>query len=211
MSKNFITDVTGIILAGGESRRMGQDKRWMKLQGISLFHRTLGTMLAVFKKIVVVVARRSQMLDELPPCVEVIEDLIPNCGSAGGLYTGLQFSPTHRAFVVACDMPFLNSDLMHHFCEIDPDADVLMAKIAGKAQPMHAVYSRRCLPILSEMLEGKKLKIQDLCTQEDLVVRIVSDKDVKQWDPDGISFMNINTPMDLEFAEKLLKSRNAKL
>ncbi|RMH38290.1 MAG: molybdenum cofactor guanylyltransferase [Nitrospirae bacterium] len=205
----FTPDVTGILLAGGQSRRMGQDKRWVTLEGIPLFHRTLTALIAVFTRIIVVVARRDAMPDsELPAGVEIVQDLIPNCGSAGGLYTGLACSPTPRAFVVACDMPFLNPDLVRHLCAFDPNADVLMVNMAGKVHPMHALYSKQCVPVLAAMLEEKQFKIQNLCTREDLAVRILLGDEIKPWDPQGLSFLNINTPMDLEFAEKLLRNRS---
>lgn len=203
----MIKDVTGVLLAGGQSKRMGRDKRFIQLEGISLFARVLDTLKNTFEQVIVVVAKHgTECFTEIP---QVVEDVIPNCGSAGGIYSGLIYSATDRIFCIACDMPFLNSTVASYLCSIDPYADIVMAQVGGKLHPMHAVYSKRCLPALKHKLEEKDLQIHTMCNNPELAVKIVPETDIREHDPYGLSFYNINTPMDLEFAQKLKEKQNA--
>lgn len=195
-------DVAGILLAGGRSRRMGNDKRFLELGGTTLFQRALSVIEAIFSEIYIVVA------DPLPQDVQVdppvVTDLIPNCAALGGLYTGLFFSHSPRVFVVACDMPFLNPLVIRKMAELSPAADIVMAKLPSGLQPMHAFYSKRCLPYLEAMAKENNLKLQELADHQDLSVRLVGEQEIGESDCPMLSFMNVNTPADFEFARKLL-------
>ena len=105
MNTSLISDVTGVLLAGGKSRRMGQDKRFLSVGPGTLYGRSLAVLRAVFEQVVVVVAQDSPSIEAEVP---VLRDLIPDCGSLGGLYTGLKQAGTEWVFAVACDMPFLD-------------------------------------------------------------------------------------------------------
>src|SRR5688572_13389852 len=98
-------EVTGVLLAGGKSRRMGEDKRHLVVGDETLLERGLGVLRSVFQEVLVVIAQ-----DSSPVGVDarVVRDLVPECGSLGGLYTGLMRATTSSIFVVACDMPFLD-------------------------------------------------------------------------------------------------------
>ncbi len=198
-------DVAGILLAGGKSRRMGHDKRFLELGGTSLFQRALSVIEAIFSEILIVVA------DPLPRDVRVdppvVTDLIANCAALGGLYTGLFLSHSPRVFVVACDMPFLDPQLIRKMAKLSPTADVVMAKLPSGLQPMHAFYSKRCLPHLETMAKENNLKLQELAGHPDLSVRLVDEQDIGESDGPMLSFMNVNTPADLEFSRKLLSKR----
>lgn len=195
----MISDVTGLLLAGGKSRRMGADKRFLHVGERTLFERTLTTLQQVFSQVIVVIAQDSEPLDAPVP---VLRDLIPNCGSLGGLFTGLKQSKNPYVFVVACDMPFLQPRVIQSVIERRGDADVLMAKVDG-LQPMHAVYGKRCLPVMEEMLKSGDLKIQHIIKSPLLKVRLLEEPALKQIDPDGKSFLNVNTLSDLEMARTL--------
>jgi molybdopterin-guanine dinucleotide biosynthesis protein A len=135
--------------------------------------------------------------------VTVIRDLVPDCGSLGGLYTGLRQATTDHVFVVACDMPFLNPEAVRYVSSLKQEADIVMAERANGLQPMHAVYSRRCLPVLEEMVRTHHLKIQDIVAHPSLKVRLITMAELSRIDPEGRSFLNVNTPADLEAARKI--------
>ena len=185
---------------------MGQDKRWLTLDGQTLFQRALDALQSLFAEVLIVLA------EPLPePAVKgalVITDLIPNCATLGGLYTGLHHAGSPRVFAVGCDMPFLNPDVIIRLATLDSQADVVMARLATGLQPMHAVYSKACLPHLERMAKAQQLKVQDLTQVPGLKVRLVEESTLKDVDPQLLSFFNINTPPDLEFARKLLASRD---
>jgi molybdopterin-guanine dinucleotide biosynthesis protein A len=196
----MITDVTGILLAGGKSRRMGEDKRFLHVGDRSLFERSLTVLRSIFQSVLVVIAQDSPpLLVDVP----VIRDLVPNCGNLGGLYTGLRQASTEHVFVVACDMPFLNPEAVRYLTQLKNDADLVMVQRETGLEPMHALYGRRCLPILEEMVRTHHLKIQDIIEHSSLNVRLIKEAELSRIDPEGRSFLNVNTPSDLEAARRL--------
>ena len=194
-------EVTGVLLAGGKSRRMGEDKRYLVVGGQTLLERGLAVLRSVFQEVLVVIAQ-----DSPPLGVDgrVVRDLVPDCGSLGGLYTGLMEATTPSIFVVACDMPFLDQAVITQFTSRRATADIVMAKLGARLHPMHALYSKRCLPAVEQMIRARQLKIQELVSHASLRVRYVTEADLLTVDPSGRSFYNVNTPADLEAARSLL-------
>jgi molybdopterin-guanine dinucleotide biosynthesis protein A len=194
-------DVTGILLAGGKSRRMGEDKRYLVVGEQTLLERGLAVLRSIFQEVLVVIAQDSPPLDVE---ARVVRDLVPECGSLGGLYTGLVQATTPFIFVVACDMPFLDPAVITQFTSRRAAADIVMAKLAARLHPMHALYGKRCLPVVEEMIRTRQLKIQEIVLRSSLLVRYVTEADLVAIDPTGRSFQNVNTPADLEVARSLL-------
>ena len=196
-----IEHITGVLLAGGKSTRMGRDKRMLTVGGKSLFHHGLEKMESLFSEVIVVVAEITSVVENLK--AQVVTDLIPDRGSAGGLYTGLFYASNPHIFAVACDMPFLDSAVIRHMCTFARSTDIVMVKLAMGLQPMHGVYSKRCLPPLEDMVKTERLCIQDLVHRNDLTATILDEETIKVIDPGCLSFVNVNTPADLEFATKM--------
>ena len=195
------TEVTGILLAGGKSLRMGEDKRHLVVGEQTLLERGLAVLHSIFQEVLVVIAQDS------PPLgvnARVVRDLVPDCGSLGGLYSGLMQATTPWVFVVACDMPFLNQAAIAQFTSRRTTADIVMAKLDARLQPMHAIYSKQCLPVLEQMIRARQLKIQEMVSQSSLRIRYVTEADLLTIDPSGRSFYNVNTLADLEAARSLL-------
>ncbi len=193
----MIGDVTGILLAGGKSRRMGEDKRFLLVGEQTLFERTLAVLQSIFQTVCVVIAQDSPPLEVEVP---VFRDLVAGCGSLGGLYTGLKQAHTEYVFVVACDMPFLNPILVRYMVSLRDKTDIVMVRLEQGLQPTHALYSRRCLPVMEGMLHARQLKIQDLATHQSLHTRLVAESELRKIDHEGLSFINVNTPADLDAA-----------
>ena len=194
-------DVTGVLLAGGNSRRMGEDKRYLVVGEQTLLERGLAVLRSIFQEVLVVIAQ-----DSLPLNVDarVVRDLVPDCGSLGGLYTGLTQATTPYIFVVACDMPFLDPAVITQFTSRRASADIVMAKLAARLHPMHALYGKGCLPVLEQMIRARQLKIQEMLSHPSLRVQYVTEADLLTIDPSRRSFHNVNTPADLEVARSLL-------
>ena len=142
--------------------------------------------------------------DPLGVDARVVRDQVPDCGSLGGLYTGLIQATTPWIFVVACDMPFLNHAVIAQFTNRRGAADIVMAKLAGQLHPMHALYGKRCLPVVEQMIQSRRLKIQGMLSQSSLRVQYVTEADLHTLDPAGRSFYNVNTVAELEAARLLL-------
>lgn len=194
-------EVTGVLLAGGKSRRMGEDKRYLVVGEQTLLERGLDVLRSIFQEVLVVIAQDSPPLDV---DARVVRDLVPDCGSLGGLYTGLTQATAPCIFVVACDMPFLDQAVIAQFTRRRATADIVMAKLAARLHPMHALYGKRCLPVLEQMIRARQLKIQEMVSHASLRVRYVTEADLLTLDPSGRSFQNVNTPADLEVARSLL-------
>lgn len=191
----MINDVTGILLAGGKSRRMGEDKRFLIVGGQRLYERSLAMLRSIFQEVRIVIAQDSPPLSADVP---VSRDLVPNCGTLGGIYTGLKEAGTAHIFVVACDMPFLNSEVIRYLVSLKSMADAVIVRLSQGVQPTHAVYSRQCLPVFEEMVHTGRLKVQDCIGHPSLKVRLVEYEELREIDPNGHSFLNVNTPADLE-------------
>jgi molybdopterin-guanine dinucleotide biosynthesis protein A len=199
----MIANMTGVLVAGGQSRRMGRDKRFLELGGQSLLHRALSVLQGLFPEVLIALAEPLPQLTKGQD-YRVVLDLIPNCATLGGLYTGLASAGHPRVFAVGCDMPFLNPEVIRRLAQIGAQADVAMPNLATGLQPLLAVYSKACLPHMERMARAGQLKLQDLVNVPGLTVRQIPEKDFLDVDPQLLSFFNINTPSDLEFARKLL-------
>lgn len=196
----MITDVTGVLLAGGKSRRMGQDKRFLLVGGRPLYERSLAVLRSLFQNVRIVIAQDSPpLLSDVP----VLRDLVPNCGTLGGIYTGLKEAPTEHIFTVACDMPFLNPEVIRYLVSLKSAADIVIVRSDHGLQPTHAVYSRHCLRLFEEMARVGRLKVQDLISHPSLSSRVVLHNELREIDPKGQSFLNVNTPADLQAIRRL--------
>jgi len=200
----MIEKVTGVLLAGGKSRRMGRDKRFLTLGGLTLFDRVRRVLETLFSEVLIVLAEE---VPDLPVGKgKVVYDVIPGCAAAGGLYTGLFFSTEPRIFAVACDMPLLQGQVISHMSSIAPQADIVTVKWGDDFQPMHSFYSKGCTASLEAMLRSGSYKIQNLFDHEHLSVQVVPAQDFQPYDPGHISFLNVNTPGDLERAQQIMAS-----
>lgn len=196
-------DATAVVLAGGKSRRLGRDKAVEPIGGQPLIQRVLDRLEQVTKDAVVVVNDASRA-DELPlpDSVSTAVDLFPDGGSLGGIYTGLSAAETEWAVAVACDMPFLNVALLEHILAQREGADVVVPVLEGRPEPTHAAYSKVCLPHMERRLRANDLKIARFF--DEVRVGYVEQLEVERFDPEHLSFFNVNTEQDLERAVRLV-------
>jgi molybdenum cofactor guanylyltransferase len=184
--------VSGIILAGGQSRRMGTDKALIEYRGRPLLAHVIDRLHALFEDIVVV-ANRSDAYGPLG--ARVVADYDPPCGPLGGLAAGLAAIQTDLAVAVACDMPFLNLDLLRYLIERAANLDAVVPQIEDQLEPLHAVYRRSCLAAIQRHIaHGERRMISFF---GDVRLAIVPEADWRTIDPDGRSLANLNTPNDL--------------
>ena len=194
--------VTGIVLAGGMSRRLGRDKAVETIEGQSLISRVLDSLSHVAQELVVVVNNHEREEElALPDSVVVAVDIYPDTGSLGGIFTGLSASSNHWGFVVACDMPFLNLELLEYLLSQRGGHDVVVPVIDHRPEPTHAAYSRVCLPAIETRLRANDLKIAKFF--DDVRAKYVSQRNIEDLDPGGLSFFNVNTEEDLTRARML--------
>lgn len=198
--------MTMIVLAGGKSRRLGRYKALETLGGQSLIERVIDRLSPLGTEIIVVTAREDQALP-LDLKVKRVSDVYPGKGALVGIYSGLKAASNFYSLVVACDMPFLNVALLRYLMGLSSGFDAVIPKLEGKLEPLHAVYSKDCLGPIEDMLGEDRLKVTDL--PDRLGVRFVGDKEVETFDPEHLSFFNINCESDLERARVLLDKERA--
>ena len=191
--------VTGVVLAGGLSRRLGRDKAVETIAGEPLISRVIGRLSALTNETVVVVnsgARGEEL--PLPMDAKTAVDIYADSGSLGGIFTGLTTANNDWGMVVACDMPFLNAGLMRHMLDLRPGYDAIVPVPEGYPEPTHALYSKACLPHIERRLKAGQLKIAGFF--DDVCVRYVGADEISRFDSERLSFFNVNTPEDLSRA-----------
>jgi molybdopterin-guanine dinucleotide biosynthesis protein A len=190
--------VSSAVLVGGKSRRMGTDKALLTVGGQRIIQRVIGALQAVADEVLLVGAgaERYAWLGG-----RTVDDLIPRGGPLAGLYTALSVARHSRCLVVACDMPFLNTDLLRYMFQEAARWDAVVPRWRGRLEPLHAVYARSCLEHIEYMLDSGDLCPLDLFSLVD--VRYVETHEVASFDGGELSFANLNTPADLALAREL--------
>ncbi len=196
-------DVSGVVLAGGQSRRLGRDKALEPLGGQPLIRRVIQRVAEVSREIIVVVADQ-KMGDTLPleTSSRLTLDLYPGKGSLGGIYSGITAAAADWSFVVACDMPFLNPTLLSYMLSLRGSADAVVPLVEGRLEPTHGLYSKACLPYIEERLIAKDLKISRFLDQ--VRVNYLREEEISMIDPQHLSFFNVNTAEDLGMAQAIV-------
>ena len=194
--------MTSIVLAGGRSSRLGKDKCIQVIAGKSALERTISHLRSLSTEILIVISPR-QSSSSFPSLngTETVVDLHPGKGSLGGIYTGLMYSHSFYNLAVACDMPFLNTPLLRYMMELSPDFDVIIPRIGEFREPLHAIYTKNCLPRMEKLLSENNLKISNIL--DSVRVRNIEKEEIDRLDPEHLSFFNINTLADLEKARML--------
>jgi len=177
---------------------MGRCKALETICGKSLLERVIERLKPVSSQILIVTSQEQSALPA--SCeTEVVVDVYPGKGPLGGIYTGLLASESQYSIVVACDMPFLNVELLHYMAEFSQGFDaVIPRKGKGKIEPLHAIYSRNCLTTIKTELEHNHLKIYQALGR--LHVRYIERAECQRFDPQLLSFFNTNFPSDLKQA-----------
>ncbi len=186
-------DITGVILAGGKSRRMGRDKATLELSGSTLFESIANVFIELFAGTLIAGDRP----DLAKPGLTAFADEFP--GSAlGGLYTGLKHARTPYIFVSACDMPFVDAPLIRILTNLRHQYDVVLPQTPSGLEPLFACYSKNCLEIMRKQLEQGNFRILDIYPL--LKVRIVTENELPgNWQK---ALTNINTPQDYSRLKK---------
>lgn len=206
---------------------MGRDKAFIEMNGKPIIARVIESMMRICSETIIVAndaARYSQF------ALPVVADVHPGKGSLGGIYSGLRAGRHEHVLAVACDMPFLNEDLLRYMISLTPKFDVIIPQVptrSGKTRrgalsethplktsphpnqplakerdlhPLHAVYSRDCLGHMEEKIRSDDLRL--IAFFDEVRVRTVDSDEVDRFDPEHWSLFNVNTPEDLEIAKQ---------
>ena len=194
-------DITGIILAGGKSLRFGRNKALEKIAGMTLVERVITHLTPITGRIVLITDGDNGRFSEIKS-TEAITDIYPARGPLGGVYTGLSASNTVANIVVACDMPFLNTVLLSHMVDISAGFDAVIPHWPNnQIEPLHGIYSLSCIPVMKKRLENNQLSISE-CLKE-MRVLYFDQAEFSKFDPEFLSFFNINNKADIELLNKI--------
>lgn len=193
--------MTGIILAGGKNRRIGQDKSFLRVGNRTIIERIVSTMSKIFNEIIII-SNTPEPYRSFG--LEIYSDMIPEKNSLGGIYTGLSVSSSQYNFFVACDMPFLNENLIKYMAESIDDSDIVIPKTKKGYEPLHAIYSKSCIPFIKKQIDQDQLKILDFFLH--VTVKEIETKEIDICGPEHTAFLNLNTKQDLLNAQAISES-----
>jgi molybdenum cofactor guanylyltransferase len=193
-------NISGIILAGGKNSRMGANKAFLEIDGTRLIDGTLKIYREIFTEIIIVTNDPLSYIEFTDAAV--VTDIYKAKGPLGGIYTGLFYSKSPYAFVSACDMPHLNKSFVDYLILQADKHDVIVPELAEGYQPLHAIYSRNCLPSMKRLLLLDKLKITGF--YRDMRILSIGEEQIRPFNQDGFLFNNLNTPEDVEKVNRLI-------
>ena len=198
----IVDDFTAVILIGGKSSRMGRPKALLPFGNEPLVDHLVRRLEHKFKQVVVVAAPDQ----ELPPlAANVVRDEVAYQGPVGGICYGLKATSGMAAFVTSCDAPFLNLPLISFLTSQISNHDVVVPYWQDRFQPLHAVYRRSVVPLLEEQLERGELR--PIFLYDKVRTRKVGEEEIRRFDPEGLSFLNMNAPDDYAQALMLWQQR----
>jgi molybdenum cofactor guanylyltransferase len=197
-------NVTSLILCGGKDKRFGSCKATAIVGGKRIIDRVIERLSPLSSEILVITSleKRDIPIDDR---ARIVIDKYPSKGPLGGIYSGLLEAKTDLAIVVGCDMPFINTHLMRKMLGIIDSYDAVIPTLGKEMrEPLHAVYTRACIPAIKAHLDNDNLSIfQGL---SDLKIRYLDREEFISIDPQMLSFFNVNYPNDLEKANRLVES-----
>ncbi|MFA7352327.1 MAG: molybdenum cofactor guanylyltransferase [Dehalococcoidales bacterium] len=196
--------VSAILLAGGKSSRLGTDKAKVKLDGESVMIQAIAEKLSGLSEDIVV-STNGRRYEDITIPVRWAIDVRPGAGSLMGLYSGLLAAKHDYAIAVACDMPFINIELLKYMISLPRDYDALLPKIGEQTEQLHSIYSKNCLPKMGKYLNSGHLKITSFMDEID--VKYVDEDIINKYDPRHLSFFNVNTAQQLNEAQDILKNK----
>src|ERR1700694_1490005 len=187
--------VTGFVLAGGRSSRMGTNKALLILNGKPLIEHTKSVLESVCGKVFILGQR--ELYGSFGQCYE---DIYPDCGPLSGIHAALTHAQTERSLITAVDTPFITAEFLNHLVEkaVNSSALVTAPCVGGHVQPLCTVFSRGFLPIVEEALRAGKYKVEPLFAKTQSL--ILGEGELDQFALAADMFENLNTPEDLERA-----------
>lgn len=187
----MVEDCTALILAGGDSRRMGQDKASLPLHGNTLLEHVTAAMRQVFSQVMVSVRQPRTGVHELQVC-----DEFSASGPLAGLVAGLWQADTPWIFAVACDMPFISPAVVESMARLRGQHQAVVPRVAGHPQPLAAFYARTALLSMRGCLKSEDKSLRGMLKKMD--VRYVEEAELRGFDPQLRSFVDLDTPQDYQ-------------
>lgn len=192
----MLQNLTGIVLAGGLSTRMGRDKASLPWGEADLLHTVLACLAAVCAELIVV----SNVPRSINLPARVIPDQYCGFGPLGGIHAGLAAAGHDYAFIAACDMPCVDSRAVACMAGLAAGYDVAVPQVNGLFHPLHAVYHKRCVTVIEDMLGAGISRISDLFPR--VKTRIIGERELQPFSAGCAMLRNLNSPEDIADVKK---------
>lgn len=179
-------NITGVIMAGGKSSRMGSDKGLLPFRGKLLIQYSIDLLKSFCSELLISTQNEAYAQFGIP----LVKDDIPDCGPMGGIYSALKASKTDYIFVLACDMPFVSNVTIQTLLNEVANCDCVIPEVKGKLEPLCAVYSKSMITLLKAKLAKSELALYQLIAD--------SNSKMVYFDTDLHVFKNCNTPNELD-------------
>jgi molybdopterin-guanine dinucleotide biosynthesis protein A len=193
-----------VILAGGKSSRMGEDKALMPFLGSSLLDFILSQISDLGEERIII----SNTPDDYQRFgLPVFKDVIPDIGALGGIYSALTYASFQHCLLFACDMPFVNQPLIKHMANIIPEFDAVIPRLRKDefAEPFRAFYSKNCISSIQIQIKKGERKVVSFF--DSVSIRYLEAEEIHKFDPQELTFFNVNTPEDMAKAIKLAQRK----
>lgn len=189
---------SGVILAGGKSTRMKFNKAFASIAGQPVVQIILDKFKHFFNE-TLIISNEPQLYEKLG--YAIYPDVFPGLGPVAGIHSALYHARYDRVFVMGCDMPFMNMALVKFLLDSLEDYECVVPELDSHLQPLSAVYSKRCLPVLTQCLENDKLKLVRVF--EELYTRVITNQQMEDFGNPREIFMNVNDQAALEIAQQI--------
>ncbi|MBU1712710.1 MAG: molybdenum cofactor guanylyltransferase [Proteobacteria bacterium] len=198
----MFSSFSGVILAGGLNKRFsGANKALMQIGGKQILDRIYAVFNNVFDEIILVT---NDPVKYIGWDLKIVTDIYPHRSSLTGIHTGLFYSTKPHSFITACDTPFLKKELIETILSaVEPQIDIVIPETSTGLEPLCAVYSKRCQKPIENQLEKQEFKIDKFFNK--VRVKKISDKELREKDPELTSFFNVNSPFSLEEAKAIIQ------
>jgi molybdopterin-guanine dinucleotide biosynthesis protein A len=156
MSPKIAHPMTGVILAGGKSSRMGSNKALLQIEGKTFIEHIAETLRLVVSRVIIIADRQEEFAFLALP---MYPDIYKECGPLAGLHSSFIHTDTPAVLAVTCDMPLLEASLLSSLLDVPPSYDAALFSSNEFIQPFPGFYRRSCLPRLEDNLQGKKYSV----------------------------------------------------
>lgn len=195
-------NITGVILSGGKSSRMGENKSLLKINGITVIEIILRLMEPFFEEIILSTndPEEYKFLG-----LKSVEDVYRNSGPLAGIHSALKNSATEKNFVISCDVPLMSAEMIEYFLNYESRSDILISRAAGYLQPLVGIYNKKLLPLIENILEesGRRGNHKSLHRLLDAAETTIIDPAGLEFYSDEL-FFNMNNKDDYEAIMKRL-------
>ncbi len=206
-------NITGIILSGGKSTRMGENKSFLKMNNKTIIESVVEMMNSIFSKVILI----TNTPDEYRFLnLEIYTDIYKNVGPLAGIHSGLINSETQKNFIISCDLPLMNSEFVKSIVNIDSEKKIIVSKADGYIQQLCGIYNKSLIPLISEIIEAdnsseirvlnqkkRKCKVHQLIDKSNVLI-IDDIEKMEGWHKD--IFLNMNKIEDYEKVIEIIEN-----